>query len=161
MNISKYLLSGVFLFFSTIANAQGLSINNQGILVGAPIHKTATATYYRCEDVVSDYQFIQTAYQILSNISDTTGIPAPQSSNCVVEQSFAFGGNSISLLFFVDAQNSRCFYDNFCNDTRSATILPRGSVLTVQFTVINAATTTTEHWCFTATNGLVARHCNS
>lgn len=149
----------LFLFISaTASNAQSLSIGNDGVIQGSPIHRTENTTYYDCREVVGDRAFVQGMFDALTTMSNSFGVAAPRDSNCVVSQSFIFG-NLIAIEFFINNDNARCFYRNFCNDTRSATLLPVGNEFEVNLMLVNADTQTTAFWCLSNSRGFLQQHC--
>ena len=138
-------------FLAGALHAQGLAINSQSRLIGTPIHQTSNFDYYNCQDVVQDQNFINAMFNILTMMSTELNVTQPQNANCVVFQGKlrTFAQNYIAIDYHIDAENARCFYVNFCNDTRSASFYTgTPGVLEMDLTVINAARTLTVNWCF-------------
>lgn len=155
------IFSAIALFVSMAAsqiNAQMLTIGDDGIIQGNAIFRSENVAYYTCSDVVRDAEFVKGMFDALTVMSNSLGVAAPQNTNCVLSQSFIFG-NLISLMYFIDDNNAGCFYNNFCNDTRSATMLPTGNSFDVNLLVSNAATGTTVSWCLSASRGFLRQHC--
>lgn len=152
------LAAAMVIALSAPASSQSLSIDNNGKIIGPPIHRSEHFVYYRCADVVSDNSFIQNAFEILGKMSTQYKVPPPRDKNCVLSQSFLLG-NSIQIQFAVDQDNASCFYRNFCNDWRTVAFLPGEQGIDLLFNVVNAATKTTEFWCLSSSQGFNMRHC--
>ena len=164
MNMRMILTAATCMtFLAGALHAQGLAINSQSRLIGTPIHQTSSFDYYNCQDVMQDQNFITDMSTILTMMSTELNVTPPQNANCVVSQGKlgTFAQNSITMNYFIDAENARCFYANFCNDTRSATFYNgTPGVLQMDLTVINAARTMTVNWCASNSRGLIRQRCS-
>jgi hypothetical protein len=138
-------------------NVPMLRLTLSGDVDGQLIHQSKSFKYYRCENVVSP-QLIEFGFRWLGAMSDRLGVPAPSNSSCVVSKGFG----PISVKFFVSAQNSRCFYKNFCNDTRDMSFVFKNNQLYLNFMVINAKTKLTRQQCVNLDGKIVStKGCNA
>lgn len=130
------------------ANAQMVKLNSNGTIQGDVIHQTKNFSYYRCEGIVSE-NLVRAGFSFLEGMSKSNNIPPPRSAECIVHQGrpgtmFAF---QITVDYFISETNSRCFYENFCNDTRAMSFMFKQNKMHLNFMVINAAKKLTKQVC--------------
>jgi hypothetical protein len=133
---------------SVVANAQMVSLNADGTIAGNMIHKSDNFAYYSCAGAISD-NLIPVGHSWLTSYSKMLEVPPPQDQNCVVSQGlpgtlFAY---SISVDYFISDANSRCFYNDYCNDTRRMSFHVKDKAIFLNFMVINAAKSLTKQMC--------------
>ena len=133
---------------SVVANAQMVSLNADGTIAGNMIHKSDNFAYYSCGGAVNN-DLITAGYTWLTNYSNMLEVPPPQNQNCVVSQGLpgTFFAFNISVNYFISDSNSGCFYNNFCNDSRTMGFHFKDNKIFLNFMVINAAKSLTKQMC--------------
>ena len=139
-------------------NAPMLRLTPSGEIDGQLIHQSKSTKFYKCENVVNP-TLIKFGYDWLRAMSDSFKVPKPSSDACVVSKGGLF--NTISVRYFVSEKNSRCFYANYCDDTRDMSFTFKNGQVYLNFMVINADTKLTKQQCVNLDGEMVnSKGCN-
>ena len=133
---------------SVVAQAQIVSLNSDGTIAGNMIHKSDNFAYYSCGGVVNN-DLVAAGYNWLTNFSNMLEVPPPQNQICVVSQGLpgSFFAFNISVNYFISDANSGCFYNNYCNDSRTMGFHVKDGNIFLNFMVVNAAKSLTKQMC--------------
>ena len=141
-----FILIGISTSF--VAHAQLVNLNSDGTIAGDMIHKSDNFAYYSCGGVVNN-DLVAAGYTWLTNYSNSLEVPPPQNQTCVVSQGLpgTFFAFNISVKYFISDANSGCFYNNYCNDSRTMGFHFKDGKIFLNFMVVNAAKSLTKQMC--------------
>lgn len=127
-----------------------VDVNDQGIIIGRPFFDTKSVNYFSCEAVLNP-KLKEAAFLLTSGLSKNMNVPQPQEALCSVSQWKAgttFNGMISVNMYINDASMQSCIYNNYCNDTRSVTLVPgkNGEIL-FNTMVINASSRQMKQVC--------------